>query len=108
MPYFAHCIFSMLYNRHYWITKEEFSLNSINLSDAMSVNIKERDGWGETSKTVKSPGCLATKPPCNGGPASFIKAFLVFAVITLYLRYARYDIGDIPPFLPDNSAVSSA
>jgi hypothetical protein len=72
MPYFADSVPFMLYNYKYWISEQDFSLNDINLSGAANVNTNERDGWGETSKTVQSPGCLATKPPCNGNPASFI------------------------------------
>ena len=43
----------MLYNYDYWITGEDFTLNDINISGVVNVNNYERDGWGETSKTVK-------------------------------------------------------
>jgi hypothetical protein len=47
----------MRYNCDYWITGKIFTLNNANLSDVVNVEINERDGWGETSKTVKGPGC---------------------------------------------------
>jgi hypothetical protein len=43
----------MLYNYDYWIDEEEFTLNDINISGAVNVKTNERNGWGETSKTVK-------------------------------------------------------
>ena len=48
-----------------------------NISGVANLNTNERDGWGETSKTVQSQGCIATKPPCNCSPASFINSSLV-------------------------------
>jgi hypothetical protein len=61
----------MRYNYDYWITDYYFRLN---ISDLANVDINERDGWGETSNTVKSPGCIATKPPCNAVRLLFYKS----------------------------------
>ena len=53
MPYFADNASFILYNCAYWITEEDFTLNGTNLSGVVNVKTNERNGWGETSKTVK-------------------------------------------------------
>jgi hypothetical protein len=53
MPYFADNPPFALYNYNYWITEEDCTLNEINISGVVNVKTNERDGWGETSKTVK-------------------------------------------------------
>jgi hypothetical protein len=35
----------------------------------MNVKINERDGWGETSNTVNSPGRITPRFSSYGGPA---------------------------------------
>jgi hypothetical protein len=53
IPCFADSMPFMLYNCDYWVTEEDFTLNDANLSGVVNVKTNERNGWGETSKTVK-------------------------------------------------------
>jgi hypothetical protein len=71
MPYFADNSPFIRYDGDYWITGEDFTLNDINISGVVNVNTNERNGWGETSKTVERPGCLSYQTSLQWQPGFF-------------------------------------